>query len=261
MTTKTNLRLATLVVAMAVATGGAYAQSRSTSTTSSRDGSATTTTTTTQHDTTSHNAKRHANEAADAQEQVDRATQVVNEMRGDPGVAKLLDQARGVLIVPKYAKGAFIVGGEGGAAVALLKNHGAGKEWSAPAFYHVGGASIGAAAGGQSGSIAMLLMTEKATEMLVNHKNKFSFNGDAGLTVVNWSANAQASSGGDVIVWSDVKGAFAGASVGVKDVKRDEDANQAFYGRNTVEPSDILTGKVTTARADTLRNALGRATG
>lgn len=259
MTTNTKLRLTTLFVAMAVASGGAYAQSRTTSTSTSRDGSTTTTTTTT-HDTVSHSAKRHGDDAADAQRHVDEATQVVNEMRGDPGLAKLLDQARGVLIVPKYSKGAFIVGGEGGAAVALLKNRGAGKEWTAPAFYHVGGASIGAAAGGQSGSMAMLLMTEKATDMLVNHKNKFSLNGDAGITVVNWSADATASTGGDVIVWSDLKGAFAGASVGVKDVKRDEDENQAFYGR-AVEPSDILTGKVTTARAEPLRNALGKATG
>ena len=253
MTTHTKLRVTTLFAAMALAAGGAYAQSAS---------RASSTTPSASHETESGpGAKRRTNEAAEAQEQVDSATQVVSEMKRDPEIAKLLDQARGVLIVPRYSKGAFIVGGEGGGAVALLRNKSASKEWSAPAFYHIGGISIGAEAGGKSGAIAMLLMSDKATESLMSQKNKFSFGANAGLTVVNWGANAQGSTGNsDVIVWSDTKGAFGGVGVGVKDMKRDANANEAYYGR-AVEPHDILTGQVTTARADTLRNALGRTTG
>ena len=251
MSTDSNLRIATLFIAAATAAAGsAYAQtSSSVSSTTAHEGA------------TSLNVQSREKEAEAAQSQVDQAAQVVNEMKANPGIARLLEQAHGVLIVPHYAKGAFIVGGEGGAGVALLKNHGAGMEWTPPAFFHIGGINIGAEAGGESGSIAMLLMNEKAADMLMSEKNKFSFNADAGLTVANWSADAQGSAGdGDVILWSDTKGAFVGAAIGVKDIRRDEDANKAYYGR-TVEPHAILTGQVTAAHADTLRDALAKATG
>jgi lipid-binding SYLF domain-containing protein len=83
----------------------------------------------------------------------------------------------------------------------------------------------GAQAGGAGGSFAMLLMNERATDAFRN-KNAFALNADAGLTIVDYSADTQASAGrGDAIIWSDTVGLFAGASIGVSGIVRDEDEN------------------------------------
>ncbi len=251
-----DIRKATVLVAAAFVAGGVYAQSSD----STRPAGSSTPSAQRQTNV-SHAAKERNDEAADAQEQVDEAVKVVNQMKRDPKIAQLLDQARGVFIVPDYAKGALVVGGEGGEGVALLKTAGAVRDWSAPAFFNIGGITLGAEAGGEAGAIAMLLMSDKAAEMFMSQNNNFSLDANAGLTIVNWSAKAQGSAGkGDVIVWADTEGAFAGVGIGVSDINRDEDENAAYYGKS-ISPHEILGGQVTTARAKELRDALNTATG
>lgn len=192
---------------------------------------------------------------ADAQKQVDEAARVVMQMKREPRIAQLLQQAKGVFIVPDYAKAAALVGGRGGGGVVLVKQDG---KWSNPAFFNIGAASVGAQAGVAVGSMAMLLMSDKAVDMFQNQDNNFSLNANAGLTLVNYSAQAQGDYGkGDVVVWTDTEGAFAGASVGVSDINRDEEENRAYYGKN-VSARQILTGKLTgqPSRAENLRDAL-----
>lgn len=202
-------------------------------------------------------ADMHEKEHSDAREQVDEARQVVEQMKSDAEVAGLLEQAQGVFIVPDYAKAAAVVGGQGGEGVALLRTNGATTgEWSAPVFYDFGGASLGANIGVKAGSIAMLLMSEAAADMFRNEDNNWSLDANAGLTIVDYSAATEASAGkGDVIVWSDTEGAFAGADVGISDINRDQEDNTEFYGEN-VDVRQILSGEASSYRADELRAAL-----
>jgi lipid-binding SYLF domain-containing protein len=86
--------------------------------------------------------------------------------------------------------------------------------------------------------------------------NKFSLNAGAGLSIVNYSANSQASWGkGDIILWSGTKGAYAGATISVTDVNWADGNNKAYYGRK-VDPSKILAGDVITPDAAKLKAAL-----
>src|SRR3954471_19594893 len=65
---------------------------------------------------------------------VDGARKVLADLRHDKAfgnAAKLLRQAKAVLIVPKLLKGGFIVGGEGGDGVLLVQHR---DGWSDPAF-------------------------------------------------------------------------------------------------------------------------------
>ena len=79
--------------------------------------------------------------------------------------------------------------------------------WSGPAFYNMGGVSIGAQAGVSSGQIALILMDDRALRTF-GQDNKFSLNADAGLTFVNYrpravnSAVATSSSGPTPKVYS-----------------------------------------------------------
>ena len=105
----------------------------------------------------------------------------------------------------------------------------------------------------------MLLMTDKAVNEFASGK-KFSLNADAGLTVVNWSRRAQMSGGKvqDVILWSNAKGAYAGASVGVNDVMLDDEANRAYYRRKDLSPQQIIAGQIESPHNNTLGMVLGR---
>ncbi len=188
----------------------------------------------------------------DAQELVNEAESEVRTMEKDPQLKKLMAKARGIYLVPKFGRGGLIIGGRGGAGVVLAHVNG---KWTNPAFYDFGGISIGAEAGASGGPIAFLLMSKGAVDQFKSG-NKISLNAGAGLSIVTYSANSQASWGkGDIIMWSNTKGAFAGATISVTDINWADGNNKAYYGRK-VDPSKILAGKVNTPNATKLKHML-----
>ena len=169
-----------------------------------------------------------ADNAKDAQQLVNDSAKTVSQVKQDPHFLALMKKAKGAFIVPAEGKGAFIVGGGGGQGV--LVQHKSGGRWSDPAFLSIGSISIGAQAGGEGGPIVMLLMTDKAVQDFTQ-SNNFSINGNAGLTIVTYSAKGQAPVGkGDIIVWTNQKGAFVGANVSGSDITSNTDEDHAYYG-------------------------------
>ena len=188
----------------------------------------------------------------DAQELVDNAVNVVQTMKKDPQLKKLMAKAKGIYIVPDFGRGALIVGGRGGAGVVLAHHNG---QWSDPAFYDFGAISFGAQAGASGGPVAFLLMSQNAVDAFKSG-NKVSLNAGAGLSIVTYSANAQASWGkGDIVMWSNTKGAYAGATVSVTDLNWADGNNKAYYGRK-VDPNAIFAGKVNSPDAKKLKDVL-----
>lgn len=187
-------------------------------------------------------------EMANAQELVTEAARVAEQLRTNPETREALKQAKGVLIVPDYGRAALGVGGAGGQGVLVVNNDGT---WSSPAFYNIGTVNLGLQAGAEAGSIAFLVMTDKALAGFEEGHN-FSLNADAGLTIVNWSKRAQASvgKGADVIAWSDTEGLYGDLAVSVSDIFMDEEANQAYYGQ-TANAKDIISGNVQAPEGDT----------
>ena len=181
------------------------------------------------------------------------ATKAVQDVKGDHRFEDLMKQAKGVFIVPTMVKGALIAGANGGQGV-LLKRDSSG--WSEPAFLTLGTLSLGAQAGGSAGSTIMLLMTDKAVNDFTQ-ANNFSLGANAGLTVIGYSAKGQAPVGkGDVIIWSNQSGAFAGASVSATDITSNSQEDANFYGKHVTTPQ-ILNGSVPReSAANTLLNAL-----
>lgn len=163
--------------------------------------------------------------------------------------------------MPDYAKGALGVGARGGEGVMLAHRDG---QWSGPAFYDFGGVSVGAQVGVEAGQIAMVLMSDEAVEAF-HSTNNFSLNADAGLTLIDWSARAQGSLGkGDVVVWSDAEGAFAGADVSVTDIRWDAEENERVHGGDMTSRQILASASVDDRHAQKLQAALqetGTATG
>lgn len=208
-----------------------------------------------QHDsgTSSMSAATNSDAARTAQDRVNDAVSLVRQMKQDPSLASVLQQARGIFIVPHYGRGGLIVGGQGGGGVVLAKHDG---QWSSPAFYNIGGGSIGAQAGGEGGAIAMILMTQKAVDRFANFSHDWSLNGSAGLTVVAWSGRAQANtSRGDVILWTNTKGLYGGLTASLTHIGPDTQLDDAYYQR-PVTSGVILAGAISAPNADPLRAAL-----
>ncbi len=198
-----------------------------------------------------------AKPAQRAARRVSDALSVVRRLEAEPRMKQLLQQAKGVLIVPSYGRAALGVGAHGGAGLLLLKRPDGG--WSGPAFYDLGGLTVGLQAGVEGGPIALVLNNEKAVNEFMK-KNNLALSADAGLTVLNWSRLAQGTAGtGDVVAWSGTKGLFGDVvAVGVNDVRFNQSLTNAYYGR-TLSPREIAAGTVSNPQAEPLQQALGQA--
>lgn len=182
------------------------------------------------------------------------AVGVVHTMSNETGMPALLGRARGVFIVPTYGRAALGVGGAGGAGVLMARR--ADGAWGNPAFFDIGGLSIGLQAGAEGGPLAFVLLNQKALDSFRN-RNNFSLSADAGLTVVNFARMAQGSTAGDVVVWSGNKGLFGNAAtVGVNDVRYNQRLTEAYYGK-PMTALQAIDSTETNAQADALRKVLG----
>ncbi|MGH7119748.1 MAG: lipid-binding SYLF domain-containing protein [Acetobacteraceae bacterium] len=168
-------------------------------------------------------------DATDAHNREDRAADVINQMNSQPATAALLRNARAVLIVQDYAKAAFIIGEQGGGAVLLAQHDG---HWSDPAFYDVGGVSIGLQAGAEAGPVAYVLMTSRAVQEFESRDSKTTLGADAGLTVVKYSSDTNIVSSfptADVVVWTGTAGLFGGVALDSSHVIADQELDKAYH--------------------------------
>jgi SH3 domain-containing YSC84-like protein 1 len=191
----------------------------------------------------------------DAQKLVQDALAEVHTMQKNPELKKLMAKAKGIYLVPDFGRAGLVVGGRGGAGVVLAHNNG---KWTDPVFFDFGSISFGAQAGASGGPVAFLLMSNQAVDKFKS-SNKIALNTGAGFTIVNFSKNAQASWGkGDIIFWSNTKGAYAGATVSATDINYADGNNKAYYGKQ-VDPSKVLDGNaaaMSAPNASQLKEAL-----
>ena len=173
------------------------------------------------------------------EETIGNATNVLTAMLSGGSVpADVLAKADCVVVVPKYKKGSFIVGGSGGRGPMSCRTGGdfSGK-WSPPAMYTSGGMSVGLQAGGSSSDFVILLMNKKSVDAFLKGKTKLGR--DASVAA---GPGATASSlGGDVLTYARTSGAFAGLSLGGASFESDNSANQRLYGK-VVDASQIVSG-------------------
>jgi lipid-binding SYLF domain-containing protein len=168
-----------------------------------------------------------------------------------------LARARAVYIVPELVKGGFIVGGEGGTGVLLVRRP--EGDWSAPAFIVLGGASIGLQLGGQVSQVAFTVMTDKGLAAILNHKVKLG--ADISVAVGTIGAGAEAATttaaGADLYQFAVSKGLFGGGTVEGAWLEPRDAWNAALYGGQYKTPRDIVTDRsLDPPEADQLRAAL-----
>ena len=175
----------------------------------------------------------------DAQGIVDKARVAFGGFMRDDNYGWMRDHlkdAKGVLIYPQVLKAGFIFGGSGGTGV-LLSRDGKTGEWSNPAFYTMGSASIGLQIGGESAEVVLLVMSQKGMDSLLT--SKFKLGGDASVALGPVGGGAQSDITTDFLSFSRSQGLYAGVNLDGSYLSVRDSLNRAYYGKE-VSPIDII---------------------
>jgi lipid-binding SYLF domain-containing protein len=155
---------------------------------------------------------------------------------------KLLDEAKGIVVVPDTLKIGLVFGGRRGHGLMSVKNP--DGTWSAPSFVKLTGGSIGLQAGVQSADVVLVFRSERGLESIVN--GKITLGADAGVAAGPVGRNAATATDGqlkaEIWSWSRARGLFAGIALDGAVLSIDDDANQAVYGQGTT-PRMIFEGR------------------
>ncbi|HET9846511.1 MAG TPA: lipid-binding SYLF domain-containing protein [Nitrospira sp.] len=179
-----------------------------------------------------------ADDVGDAKNIVNQAETTLKNFMNDPDMkwfGSHLQAAKGVYIVPKLTKGAFIFGVEGGNGVMLARDEKAG--WSEPVFYETSAASFGLQAGAQSSEAVVLIMTPKAVDSLMGNKLKLGADGSVAIGPKGGGADTNLTA--DFVTFTRAKGLYAGVSFDGASIRSRDELNAAYYGQD-VRPSDII---------------------
>ena len=202
---------------------------------------------------------RPAAALSDPEELVERARLSLLRLTGNPDGRDLndyLSRAQGVMIVPALIKGGFIIGGEGGAGVLLVK--GSDGSWSSPAFYTLAAASIGLQIGGEVKEVVFTLMNPGAVEAILANNAKLG--GDLSIAVGPYGRGVEASTttnfDADVFAFSSSVGAFAGGALEGAAIIDRQSYNDQYYDAYAPSRAIVVDRRFYNGHADALRAAL-----
>ena len=196
----------------------------------------------------------------DQTKQSEKAAKVFREIMDTPDKAipnELLEKAECVAVFPQVLKAGFIVGGRGGRGVASCRT---AAGWSAPAFFNLGGGSVGFQIGAQSTDFVMLFMNKDGMNSLLS--DSFTLGGDASVAAGPVGRQAGASTdlklNAQILSYSRSRGLFAGLELKGVVIKPDKDDMREVYGEMSTK--DVLQENKGTApfKLRAFSNTLGR---
>ncbi len=192
---------------------------------------------------------------ASEQETVDESAAVLAQFLKDDAVLRTLSRARAVMVIPDYVKAGFIIGGAGGDGVMMLRR--SDGTWTYPAFYELGGGSVGLQIGASESEILMLLLSDKALDQVIDEK--LVLGGSVGATVVTASGQESGTindDGVDIITYVRANGAFVGATIEGGHIGFEDDDNEEYYGRGATAKGILIDNAFKNSGAERLRELL-----
>jgi lipid-binding SYLF domain-containing protein len=199
--------------------------------------------------------------AGEQQELVDRAKLTIDRLRHDKNFGKSIDDlltnhAKAVLIVPDLWRAGFLIGGSGGTGVLLAKAP--DGSWSSPAFYGVGGGSVGFQIGAEVQELLLVILTDGGLNKIMDNQIKlgadltFSLGpvgaGLGGATTPNFGA--------DMVAYSTSMGLYGGLNLEGALIAVREEANRAYYGEGATSREIVFNRRFDNPGAADLRTAL-----
>jgi SH3 domain-containing YSC84-like protein 1 len=201
-----------------------------------------------------------ADDKADAQALVEKARITFQGFMNDKNyeyLHKNLKNVKGLLIYPQVLKAGFILGGSGGTGVLVVRDAKTG-DWSQPAFYTIGSASVGFQIGGEAAEVIVMAMTQKAIDSLYTTSVKFG--GDTSAAAGPYGAGAKANVTADFISYAKSKGLYAGLNLEGSVVDVRDSLNKAYYGKAVTPVQIIVEKKASNKGSAGLREALKKTT-
>jgi SH3 domain-containing YSC84-like protein 1 len=160
----------------------------------------------------------------------------------DKGIPKeMLEHAECVGVFPGVKKGAFVVGGKFGRGVFTCRQK--DGTMGAPAFFSIGGGSVGWQFGGQEVDLVLLVMNEGGMKHLL--QDHFTLGGEASAAAGPVGRTTQASTDAqmhaEIVSWSRSRGLFLGASLEGAVITQNKKMTEKLYGK-PVTAQEILMG-------------------
>jgi lipid-binding SYLF domain-containing protein len=199
--------------------------------------------------------------AAEETKRVESATEVLSVIMEIPESAippVLLADAQGIAIIPSVIKVGLFVGGQYGRGVLLVR--GKGGAWSNPVFITLKSGSIGWQIGAESTDFVIVFKTPRSIEGIM--KGQYTLGAEAAAAAGPVGRSVKASTDielkAEIYSYSRSRGLFAGVSLEGSSLQIDDKSNAAYYEKEAVQPSGILSGQdvKTPPGAEMLKNSL-----
>ncbi len=176
-----------------------------------------------------------------------------------------MKSAKGFLIIPKFYKGGFLLGGSGGTGVLLRKNQRAQNNtesliepWSFPAFYSMGSVTLGLQIGGEVAEVILLFMNNRGLDAMLSKKLQAGV--DASIAAGPVGTGTQIATS-DIIMYSRGKGAFGGLTMEGALITSRDSLNSIYYGVDASPLEILITGQVDNFQSNPLRAKLAEISG
>ncbi|HWA27599.1 MAG TPA: lipid-binding SYLF domain-containing protein [Lacunisphaera sp.] len=180
--------------------------------------------------------------------QLDSCEAILQEIQSSTRTAiaaKDLRNARGIIIVNQF-QGGLIFGIKDGYGVAMVRRP--NGKWSVPAFLKAGEFSFGLQAGAKAINAVYLLMDDNTARLLL--RNRMNLGADAkavaGIRAAEREAVTKALPGdANVLIYTNVEGLYAGATIKTGYLSPNQKANELFYGSTHRMPELLYSDWVT----------------
>lgn len=167
----------------------------------------------------------------------------------------LMQDAKGVAIIPNVMKAGFLVGGRFGRGVILVRQ--ADGSWSFPLFIALAGGSIGGQIGIQSTDLVLIFKTSRSLDRVLRGQGKLTLGADVAVAAGPVGRQAEADTDAllraEIYSYSRSRGLFAGVSLEGAALLVDCSANAAFYGVREGRPAEVLALRGVTVPAALIR--------
>jgi lipid-binding SYLF domain-containing protein len=160
-----------------------------------------------------------------------------------PGYMK---RAKAIMIFPDIFKAGFVIGGQGGTGLLLVRDP--AKGWSNPAFYTLAEGSVGLQIGGQSSETIFTIMSQKALDAILD--NQMKFGGDMSIAVGPIGKGI----GGNTT--TKTSGLFGGVAFNGAGILKNDDYNHAYYGPEATPYAIVIERKFSNPNTKTLLDSL-----
>jgi len=169
---------------------------------------------------------------------------------------ELIEDCKGIVIVPNLINAGFVVGGKRGRGIAMGKLE--DGTWSDPVFVTLTGGSFGLQIGVQSVDLVLVFRHKGVLTKVKN--GDFTIGGDvsaaAGPVGRSTSANTDYKMEAEVYSYSRSRGLFAGISINGSDLAIDKKANAEYYGGGLTSRQLFETAKSNTHAVKMVKETL-----